>query len=95
MKKNGVDLEEEGDAGGSSVEVVSGDHVTLTTILVSNGDSLVQVVVPDGDQLSPKKPHLSRTPSTHDQCRFCQFFPLVYISDFVFFGVSLPGPYNL
>ncbi|KAJ9706420.1 hypothetical protein PVL29_001767 [Vitis rotundifolia] len=72
MKKNGVDLEEEGDAGGSSVEVVSGDHVTLTTILVSNGDSLVQVVVSDGDQLSPKKPHLSRTPSSHDQCRVCQ-----------------------
>ncbi|KAJ9706422.1 hypothetical protein PVL29_001768 [Vitis rotundifolia] len=37
--------------------------ITLTTILVSNGDSRVQVVVSDGDQLSPKKPHLSRTPA--------------------------------
>ncbi|WJZ82150.1 hypothetical protein VitviT2T_001934 [Vitis vinifera] len=75
MQKNGVELEEleQGDAQGSSGEVASGDHmdITLTTILVSNGDSRIQVVVSDGDQLSPKKPHLSRTPSSHDECRVC------------------------
>ena len=99
MQKNGVELEEleQGDAQGSSGEVASGDHmdITLTTILVSNGDSRIQVVVSDGDQLSPKKPHLSRTPSSHDECRSYQFshffsFLILFLS-----GVSLLGPYEV
>lgn len=80
MQKNGVGPEgEEGDdAGGSSVKVDSGDHTTLTAILVSNGDSCLQTVVSDGDQLSPKKTHHSRTPSSLDQCRFFILFLCIY-----------------
>ena len=74
MEKNGVALGEVGDAGESSVEVDAGDRATLTAILVANGDSRVQVVVSDGEPLSPKKPQLSRTSSSCDQCRFWRFF---------------------
>ena len=87
---------ERGDAQGSSGEVGSGDHkdITLTTILVSNGDSRVQVVVSYGDQLSPKKPHLSRTPSSHDECRSYQFSHFSFLILFLS-GVSLLGPYEV
>ncbi|KAJ9706458.1 hypothetical protein PVL29_001792 [Vitis rotundifolia] len=61
-----MDMEEQGDAQGPSGEAASGNLTILTTILVSNGHSPVQVVVSNGDQLPPQTPHLS-----HDQCRVC------------------------
>ncbi|XP_010661972.1 uncharacterized protein LOC104881938 [Vitis vinifera] len=59
-------MEEQDDAQGPSGEAASGNLTILTTILVSNGHSPVQVVVSNGDQLPPQTPHLS-----HDQCRVC------------------------
>ncbi|RVX08973.1 hypothetical protein CK203_013779 [Vitis vinifera] len=61
-----MDMEEQDDAQGPSGEAASGNLTILTTILVSNGHSPVQVVVSNGDQLPPQTPHLS-----HDQCRVC------------------------
>lgn len=96
MQKNGADQEEVGDAGGSSVEIDTGDCAAVNTVLDSNGDSRLQVVVSDGDQLSLKKPQLSRTPSSHDECRFRRFsfYFFTYLISFPF-GVSLMPSYNL
>ncbi|KAA8526056.1 hypothetical protein F0562_007844 [Nyssa sinensis] len=91
---DGSDLEKQGsvetiDHGSSGDSTADNNDPTLLTIVVSNGESINQVLLtPEptekfsksgvstekvlADVESPKKAHLSRNGSSHEQCRICQ-----------------------
>ncbi|KAK3228222.1 hypothetical protein Dsin_008084 [Dipteronia sinensis] len=75
------DLEKQGKSQEGLSVVGSGDEAnqTLPTIVISNGETPEPNHTDDNDSkvelppvMSPKKGYLSRSPSSHEQCRVCQ-----------------------
>jgi len=75
---NQIPMQEEGSRDGALVSGSStvGENPTLITIVVSSGDAAVSLVASTKEEIgplvSPKKGSLSRTTSSHEQCRICQ-----------------------